>query len=125
IQTQEVRITQKPEKIHEILLHATSVIPKDAHTLIDVLLHYQRYDAMRPHIYLQSEHRDEQVITYGQLYQQAECIARGLLSLGLKHHDTVAIMLPTSPSFFYVFMGVQLAGGIPVPIYPPFRPDRI
>jgi fatty-acyl-CoA synthase len=37
----------------------------------------------------------------------------------------VAIMLPTSPQFFYAFVGVMLAGGIAVPIYPPARPDKI
>ena len=30
-------------------------------------------------------------------------------------------MQPTASSFFYTFFGVLLAGGIPVPIYPPFR----
>jgi fatty-acyl-CoA synthase len=34
-------------------------------------------------------------------------------------------MLPTGEDFFAAFLGILLAGGIPVPIYPPFRPDRI
>src|SRR5271155_3619654 len=34
-------------------------------------------------------------------------------------------MLPTCAEFFYTFAGILLAGGIPVPIYPPFRADRI
>ena len=34
-------------------------------------------------------------------------------------------MLPTCEAFFYSFFGILLAGGIPVPIYPPFRPDQI
>ena len=34
-------------------------------------------------------------------------------------------MLPTSREFFLTFAGVLLAGGVPVPIYPPVRADRI
>jgi 1-acyl-sn-glycerol-3-phosphate acyltransferase len=34
-------------------------------------------------------------------------------------------MLRTEAAFFEAFFGVLLAGGIPVPIYPPFRPDQI
>src|ERR1700677_4522557 len=44
---------------------------------------------------------------------------------GLQPGQTVAIMLPTCAEFFYTFAGILLAGGIPVPIYPPFRADRI
>ncbi len=49
----------------------------------------------------------------------------GLQQLGLEPGETVAIMLPTCADFFYTFAGILLAGGIPVPIYPPFRADRI
>ena len=34
-------------------------------------------------------------------------------------------MLRTEEAFFDAFFGVLLAGGVPVPIYPPFRRDRI
>ena len=34
-------------------------------------------------------------------------------------------MLPTSRAFFVSYSGILLAGAIPVPIYPPFRADRI
>ena len=34
-------------------------------------------------------------------------------------------MLPTSREFFVSFAGILLAGAVPVPIYPPFRADRI
>ena len=34
-------------------------------------------------------------------------------------------MLPTSRDFFLAFAGTLLAGATPVPIYPPFRADRI
>jgi 1-acyl-sn-glycerol-3-phosphate acyltransferase len=34
-------------------------------------------------------------------------------------------MLPTSPGYFFSFFGILLAGGVPVPIYPPARPQQI
>ena len=34
-------------------------------------------------------------------------------------------MLRTEEPFFAAFFGTFLAGGVPVPIYPPFRVDRI
>jgi 1-acyl-sn-glycerol-3-phosphate acyltransferase len=34
-------------------------------------------------------------------------------------------MLPTSRQFFVSYAGILLAGAVPVPIYPPFRADRI
>src|SRR5262249_34014775 len=37
----------------------------------------------------------------------------------------VSLMLPTSRSFFVTYTGILLAGAVPVPIYPPFRADRI
>ena len=39
--------------------------------------------------------------------------------------DTVALMLPTSRDFFTAFAGILLAGGVPVPLYPPFSLDKI
>lgn len=106
-------------------LPQSSIDPSSAETLIDVLLLYAQKEPDRPHIYLQDEFGGEQKITYGDLYQNAISVAGGLHAKGLQAGETVAIMLPTSPEFFYAFMGVLLAGGIPVPIYPPFRPDRI
>lgn len=49
----------------------------------------------------------------------------GLQNRGVKAAQPVAIMLPTSDSFFYSFFGILLAGGIPVPVYPPARPAQI
>jgi len=92
---------------------------------VEVLECYSEKDADRPHIYLRDEQGNEQTIKYGQLLKNASEVAAGLQSIGLKKKDAVAIMLPSSSSFFYSFFGVLLAGCIPVPIYPPYRPDKI
>jgi fatty-acyl-CoA synthase len=79
----------------------------------------------RAHIHLYAEDEQLQTITFGELYDRASAVARELRARGLEPGETVAIMLPTCAEFFYTFAGILLAGGIPVPIYPPFRADRI
>jgi acyl carrier protein len=98
--------------------------PTSAASLIDVLARHAEADPGRVHIHL-LEKDSGQGITYGQLYEEAAAVAAGLAEMGLRRYDTVAIMLPSGADFFYAFFGVMLAGGIPVPIYPPTRPDRI
>jgi fatty-acyl-CoA synthase len=90
-------------------------------TLTDILLLYGETTPDRPHIYFQNENGQEEIITYGQLLKSALRVACGLRERGLKEGETVAIMQPTHPGFFYTFFGTLLAGGVPVPIYPPFR----
>lgn len=124
-------LSASPEKIeysHQKIIHTledTHIDPSNAKTLIDVLLLYATQFPERPHIYLQNEQGKEEVITYGKLLDMSLRIAFALLERGLRYGDTVAIMQPTNPGFFYTFYGVLLAGCIPVPIYPPFRPHQI
>lgn len=103
----------------------TTLDLSSATTLTTVLIERAAKEPERPHIYLQKEGGDEIVIRYGELLEKASQIAKGLCQRGIQPEETVAIMLPTSPDFFYSFFGVLLCGAIPVPIYPPFRPDRI
>jgi fatty-acyl-CoA synthase len=77
------------------------------------------------HIYLYEENEQVRLITFGELYERASVVAGELRRRGLEPGDTAAIMLPTCAEFFYTFAGILLAGGIPVPLYPPFRADRI
>jgi 1-acyl-sn-glycerol-3-phosphate acyltransferase len=104
---------------------------ESAETFLDVLHYRARADARRPHLYLRedpssaSEEAQEFVITFGELYERAGTVARALARHGFRPGDPVAIMRPTSCEVFYTFAGVWLAGGVPVPIYPPFRADRI
>ena len=106
-------------------LKTISVDLSNAQTLQEILTAYFSTEPERPHIYLQGAEGTEQIISYGQLYREAQKIALGLHQRGIQPSETVAIMLPTSAAFFYSFFGVLLAGAVPVPIYPPFRPDRI
>ncbi|HUY12263.1 MAG TPA: AMP-binding protein [Terriglobia bacterium] len=98
--------------------------PEDAETWVDVLDRHAQFDPGRAQVHLLEEDSGRD-ITYGELYETASRVAAGLASSGLRRDETVAIMLPTCDDFFFAFFGVMLAGGIPVPIYPPARPDKI
>lgn len=106
-------------------LEISQVDPNQINSLVTLLMKYAELEPNRPHIYLQDDYGAEHTITYGQLLQNAQAVANGLLARGLGASETVAIMLPTCDGFFYSFFGVLLAGGIPVPIYPPFRAAQI
>lgn len=99
--------------------------PDDAVTLIDVLNWHVSTHPDRPHIRMYSDEGDGEVITYKLLKQRAVHVAGGLQQRGLQPADPVVLMLPSSPEYFYTFMGILLAGGIPVPIYPPARPSQL
>lgn len=99
--------------------------PHAAQTLIDTLSFHVVRHGTRPHIYLWRGEDDEQCITYTTLDRASRAIALGLLERGLAPGDRVAIMLPTEAAFFEAFYGVIYAGGIPVPIYPPFRRAQV
>lgn len=112
-----------PERPKVVSTHgdASTVDPSQAKTLVEVLLMYGEQSPDKPHIFFQNEDGGEDVVTYSHLLKSSRRVANSLRQRGLKHGETVAIMLPTSPRFFYTFMGILLAGGVPVPIYPPFR----
>src|SRR6201987_4712908 len=98
---------------------------RKAETLTEVIRFRGRAEPKRAHIFLYEEDEKPRTITFGELYERSSAVADELRRRGLESGQTVAIMLPTCAEFFSTFAGILLAGGIPVPIYPPFRADRI
>jgi fatty-acyl-CoA synthase len=96
-----------------------------AETLIEVLRRRARAEPDRVHLRLREDDGSSSEITLGALFERVTAIARGLENMGIAPGERVAILLPTGAEFFHVFLGAQMAGAIPVPIYPPFRADRI
>ncbi len=98
-------------------------------TLLDVLRYRARRDAERAHLLITEETANgserEITLTFGELYAAAERCAAELARRGVPAGGRVSLMLPTSRAFFVSYAGILLAGAIPVPIYPPFRADRI
>lgn len=60
-------------------------------------------------------------LSYQALWDGAMGYAAQLNRAGLQPGQMVAIMLPTCKEYLYCFYGVLLAGGVPVPLYPPAR----
>ncbi|HVE85880.1 MAG TPA: fatty acyl-AMP ligase [Myxococcales bacterium] len=67
----------------------------------------------------------ETALTWTRVLERAQAAAAALASLGVRHGDRVAIVIPTSPAFVDAFFGVLLAGAVPVPLYPPVRLGRM
>ncbi|MFY9943050.1 MAG: fatty acyl-AMP ligase, partial [Desulfobacterales bacterium] len=100
--------------------------PRHARTLIEALQWHAETHPERTHIRLCTDAQDaERTLTYGDLYAGAAAVAGGLQHLGLRCGQAVAIMLPTGADYFDTFFGIMLAGGIPVPIYPPVRKSQL
>lgn len=100
--------------------------PERAATLLDMLDWHERRNPDR--VAIQIYGNDEQIattFTYASLSQGARAVAAGLQARGLQPRQTVALMLPTGADYFLGFFGILLAGGVPVPIYPPVRPSQI
>lgn len=98
--------------------------PARAATLIEALdWHLQVHPEQTQLVCL---HDDvEQRISYRQLAAAAATAAAGLQRAGVAPRESVAIMLPTSPDYFSTYLGVLMAGAIPVPIYPPARASQL
>ena len=96
-------------------------VPSEARTLIEMIdWHLERHpDQLQIHLYGEDDIAED--ISYATLAAGASAVAAELTGRGLEPAQTVAIMLPTSRDYFFSFLGILMAGGIPVPIYPPVR----
>jgi fatty-acyl-CoA synthase len=107
---------------------AAEAIVAKAGTLVDVIRHRGVHDANRTHLVVIEDDaygEREHTLTFGELYGAAQKCAEELARRGVPPDGRVALMLPTSRQFFVCYAGILLAGAVPVPIYPPFRADRI
>ncbi len=60
-------------------------------------------------------------ISYGELHCRSRLVANGLLDLGLRKADVVAIQMPNVPEFLIAYLGVALMGGVLSPLHMPYR----
>ena len=104
---------------------AATASPASARTIVATLAWHVERAPDRIHIHLRGEDGEETPLTYGWLWREAQAVAGGLAARRLRRGDTVAIMLRTEERFFPTFIGTLMAGCVPVPLYPPFRLDRI
>lgn len=103
-------------------------IAQRAETLIEVIRYRGVHDASRTHLIISQDGDPAghaHTLTFGELATAAQKCAEELGRRGVPAGGRVALMLPTSRQFFICYAGSLLAGAVPVPIYPPFRADRI
>ncbi|MFF4008522.1 amino acid adenylation domain-containing protein [Streptomyces sp. NPDC001717] len=65
------------------------------------------------------------VVTYGELDDRANRVARRLTDQGIKAEDIVGILLPTSPDLVAALLGTLKAGAMYLPLDPHYPPDRL
>jgi 1-acyl-sn-glycerol-3-phosphate acyltransferase len=99
--------------------------PAAADTLLDALDWHLRAHPERTHVHLYEGAELSSAISYRDLVDGAVAVAGGLQRLGLEPGQSVAIMLPTGSEYLSSFAGILLAGGVPVPIYPPARLTQV
>ncbi len=117
-------LPQPPDSPPNLIAAQPAAAPLHARTWQEVLRYRAETDRARRHLILEHSRRT-QTISFQSLYRAARKIASQLIERGLRPGQTVALMLPTSEEFFFTFAGIWLAGGVPVPLYPPFRPGHI
>lgn len=66
-----------------------------------------------------------QWLPWSEIHERARSVAGRLCEIGILPGQRVALIYPTSVGFFDAFFGVLLAGGVPVPLYPPVRLGRL
>jgi 1-acyl-sn-glycerol-3-phosphate acyltransferase len=111
--------------LHPLAAAASAGLPAGAQTLIDVLDWHVRAHPDQRHIHLYGAEEGVEDISYGALERGAHRIAAGLTAFGLQPGETVATMLPTGQDYLFSFFGILIAGGVPVPLYPPARLSQV
>src|SRR6185369_14853199 len=91
-----------------------------AATLTEALEYHAERQPDRLTVFMYEE-GGEFPLSYKALWDGALGYAAHLWQAGLQPGQMVAIMLPTCKEYLFSFYGVLLAGGVPVPLYPPAR----
>src|SRR5262245_37617670 len=55
--------------------------------------------------------------TWAQYLEEVRALTLGLVALGLEKGDTLAILSDNRPQVYWTMVAVQVAGGVPVPLY--------
>jgi len=120
-----VRASPPDTAVKPVTRGHVELVPDNAETLLDVLDWHVEQHAERIHIQLCLDEGEGGRLSYRELRAGAASVAAGLQQAGLQPAEPVAIMLPSGEEYFYSFFGVLMAGGIPVPVYPPARLSQL
>jgi acyl carrier protein len=119
-----VRRVEPEKNIRSLVQAERGAIACAAETLLDALDWHTAAHPERLQVHLYAEAGEEE-LSYAAIRRGASAHAGRLAGHGLQPGQTVAIMLPTGRDYLFSFFGILMAGGIPVPLYPPARPAQI
>jgi long-subunit acyl-CoA synthetase (AMP-forming) len=68
---------------------------------------------------------DSVALTWADVQRRANALAGGLASLGVKHGDTVALLLANRPEFHLADVAAMLLGAVPFSVYQTASPEQI
>lgn len=69
--------------------------------------------------------RQANLTTYAELDQWSDALAAGLVSMGLKKGDRVALIMPNCVAFIISFYAILKAGGVVAATNPTYPPDKM
>jgi len=113
-----------PHALRSLAQGGAARAPLQTRTLGEALAWHVEHQPQRLTAFMYADGREHE-LSYAALYESSLAWAAHFAETGLATGQTVAIMLPTSPAYLYCFYGVLLAGGVPVPLYPPARLSTI
>jgi len=67
----------------------------------------------------------EERLTYRELRERIDTCAKGLMKLGVKRGDHVAIWMTNSPEWIYIQFGVYKLGAVLLPVYTRFKQSEV
>lgn len=120
LQSVRPAVVARPLQARALEADLERVPPPHIATLNDVLAWHAQHHGAKVQMTL-CDQSPATTVSYEQLWREAHAVAGGLQHQGLQSGDRVALMLPTGVEYFFAFLGILFAGGIPVPIYPPTR----
>ena len=93
------------------------------HTLLEALEYRAKF---KPEflIFMDLKNKEHQVSAV-EVLEKARAVAQYLMGRGLKKNDKVVIMLPTGQNFAFIYFGILIAGGVPVPVSQPAGTSNI
>ena len=83
-------------------------------TIPECLYHHYTHQPNREALVFVSPDGPRTAVTFGELYEKAEILAKSFISLGVKKGEVVAVCLRSCPEWLYVTFGAMMAGAIPI-----------
>jgi len=68
---------------------------------------------------------EEEQLTYKEIDQLSDRVARFLISRNIQHGDRVGIMLPNIPEFVIIYLAILKVGGVVMALNPHYRPAEV